>query len=362
MANGDRTEQATPRRKQKAREQGQLAHSRDLISGMAVATMVATLAVQVPAFAASWRALLQQSLDSYAQSDTAGVERLLVGAGGAVVRAAGLVAGLSWLAASLGALVQGGLVVAPAALAPNFSRLSPANRLQQLFSLPSLGRLLKSLLPGTAIVYLALSILVREWGSLLRLEQRPAAGIAHTLLVLAFEVAWKSALVLLLWSGADYFLERQKLAGDLRMSRQEVKDEYKETEGHPTVKARIRRLRAQVRRRRMLEQVKQAAVVITNPEEFAVALAYGTHMGAPTVVAKGRNRLARQIKDIARWQGIPVVENPPLAHALYRAVEVGQSIPPKLYAVVAAILAAIYRAQQRAERARAAQGSTGGGR
>jgi len=361
MANGDRTEQATPRRRQKAREQGQLAHSRDLISGMAVATMVAVMAVQAPAFATQWRALFQQALDRATQSDAAGTERLLAGAGLAVVRAAGMVAGLSWLAASLGALVQGGLVVAPAALAPNFSRLSPVNRLQQLFSLPSLGRLLKSLLPGTAIVYLALSVLVREWNSLLRLGQRPASGIAHDLLVLVFEVAWKSALVLLVWSGADYFIERQKLAGDLRMSRQEVKDEYKETEGHPTVKARIRRLRAQVRRRRMLEQVKQASVVITNPEEFAVALAYRTDMAAPTVVAKGRNRLARQIKDIARWQGIPVVENPPLAHALYRAVEVGQSIPPKLYAVVAAILAAIYRAQQRAERERAPRAGVRGG-
>jgi flagellar biosynthetic protein FlhB len=106
-----------------------------------------------------------------------------------------------------------------------------------------------------------------------------------------------------------------------------------------------------MRKRRMLEEVKKASVVITNPTEYAIALEYGADLPAPRVVAKGRNLVARQIKEIARWQGIPTVENPPLAHALYRAVEVGQSIPPKLYAVVAGILAAIFRAQKRAAQA-----------
>ena len=131
------------------------------------------------------------------------------------------------------------------------------------------------------------------------------------------------------------------------MSRQDLADEFKETEGNPAVKARIRRLQRQLRRRRMLEEVKRATVVITNPTEFAVALEYGPTMAAPVVLAKGRNLMAQQIKEVARWSGIPLVENPPLAHALYRAVEVGQSIPPKLYAVVAGILAAIYRARRR---------------
>jgi flagellar biosynthesis protein FlhB len=353
MANGDRTEQATPRKRQKARERGQLVHSRDLISGLAVGTMVLTLASQTPNFAAQWRAFLQHALDESAAGDGLGVSSLLTNAGLVVVRAVGLVAGLSWLAASLGAVSQGGLVIAPSAVQPSLSRLSPAARLEQLFSLSSFGRLLKSLLPGTAIVYLAFSVISRDWNKLFQFGYLSASGIARQMLALMFEVAWKSALVLLVWSGVDYLIERQKLSGELRMSRQEVKDEYRETEGHPAIKARIRRLRAQVRRRRMLEQVKQASVVITNPDEFAVALVYRTEMAAPTVVAKGRNRLAQQIKDIARWHGIPMVENPPLAHALYRAVEVGQSIPPKLYAVVAAILAAIYRAQERAQRASA---------
>jgi len=349
MANSDKTEQATPRRRQKAREKGQIARSRELMSSLALGATVLLLAAQVPGFVSLWRGLLRHNLEAAVSGDFENSHILLTATGWTVFRAVSLIVGLSWLTATVAAVAQGGLVFAGAALQPNFSRLNPATRLEQLFSLPSLGRLLKSVLPGTAIACLAASILRREWTTVLHLSRVSAAGIAGYGLRHMFEIAWKSALALLLWSGADYFIEKRKLESDLRMSRQDLKDEYKDTEGHPTVKARIRRLRRQVLRQRMLADVKRASVVITNPNEFAVALEYGPQLLAPTVIAKGRNLLARQIKEAARWHGIPLVENPPLAHALYRAVEVGQSIPPKLYAVVASILAAVYRAQQRAE-------------
>jgi flagellar biosynthetic protein FlhB len=349
MANSDKTEQATPRRRQKAREKGQIARSRELMSSLAVGAAVLLLAAQVPSFVSLWRGLLRHNLEAAVSGDFENSRGLLAWTGLTVFRAVSLIMGLSWLVATVAAVAQGGLVFAGSTVQPDFSRLNPATRLQQLFSLPSLGRLLKSLLPGTVIVYLAASILMREWTTVLHLCRVSAAGVTVYGLSHVFEIAWKSALVLLLWSGADYFIEKRKLESDLRMSRQDLKDEYKDTEGHPTVKARIRRLRRQVLRQRMLADVKRASVVITNPNEFAVALEYGPELPAPTVVAKGRNLLARQIKEAARWHGIALVENPPLAHALYRAVEIGQSIPPKLYAVVASILAAIYRAQQRAE-------------
>jgi len=250
-------------------------------------------------------------------------------------------------------LAQGGLVFAPTALQPNFSRLSPASRMEQLFSLPSIGRLVKSLLPGAAIIYLAVGILSREWKTIIGAEHLGINLLATYLMGHIFELAWKSALVLLVWSAADYAIEKHKLDTELRMSKQDQRDEYKEMEGNPATKARIRRLRRQIRRKRMLDEAKKASVVITNPNEFAVALEYRLDMAAPVVVAKGRNLFAQQIKQIALWNGIPMVENRPLAHALYRAVEVGQSIPPKLYAVVAAILAAIFRAQERAGSAKA---------
>ena len=348
MANSDKTEKPTQRRRQKAREKGQVARSRDVSASLAVGAAVVLLGVQVPAFVASWRGLLRLSLDAAVHGDLQNSAILLIRPGLVVVQACAVPFVLCWMAAAAGALSQGGMVFAPSGLTPNLSRLSPATRLEQLFSLPSLGRLLKSLIPGAAIACVTVAVIRRDWADLLALASFPATGIATYGMGRMFEIAWKSSLILLVWAGVDYLIERRRLESDLRMSRQDLVDEYKETEGHPTVKARLRRLRRQVQRRRMLEEVKRASVVITNPNEFAVALEYRTDMPAPTVIAKGRNLLAQQIKQAARWHGIPLIENPPLAHALYRAVEVGQSIPPKLYAVVAAILAAIYRAQERA--------------
>ena len=353
---GDRTEQATPRRRQKARERGQIARSRELMASAAVMTVVVALALGSPSLPERWRNLLRSNLNRVVSPRTSNQEELLgasamsllILAEHDVIQFAGVAVGMGFLAALLAAVLQGGLVFSPAALQPNLARFSPIAHLRQLFSLSAVGRLLKSMLPGSAIAWLAWSILARDWQSFVSgLYLRPAGVIAFVY-TRAFEIAWKSALVLLAWSAADYLIERQKLSGDLRMSWQELRDEFKETEGNPAIKGRIRRLRRQVHRRQMLDAVKRATVVITNPDEFAVALEYRPLMNAPVVVAKGRNLFARQIKDLARWHGIALVENRPLAHALYRAVEVGQSIPPKLYTVVAAVLAAVYRAQERA--------------
>jgi flagellar biosynthetic protein FlhB len=325
-----------------------VARSRELVASLSALAALLLLAWQLPGFAGQWRGALRQDLDAAISSDI-GLNHPLPASGhGQLFRATALALGLAWMLAVVTALAQGGLVLAPSALAPNVSRLSPVKRMQQLFSLTAVGHLLKSLVPVAAMVYFAGSILARDWAQVLTLPRLGGGGLVRFALSHAFEIAWKSGLVLLLWSGVDYFLERQKLEGELRMSRQELVDEFKETEGHPTVKSRIRRLQRQARRRRMLKDVERAAVVVTNPTEFAVALEFQPDMPAPRVVAKGRNRLAAQIKQVALWHGIPLVENLPLAHALYRAVEVGQSIPPKLYAVVAEILAAIYRAQARA--------------
>jgi flagellar biosynthetic protein FlhB len=174
-----------------------------------------------------------------------------------------------------------------------------------------------------------------------------------------WELVWKSGLVLVSWAGIDYLLVWQKLEGDLKMSRQDLKDELKQTEGNPAIKGRIRRLQRSLRRRQMLRETEKASVVITNPTHFAVALQYEMEMEAPVVIAKGRDFLAQEIKEVARWHGIPVLENPPLAQALYRTVEVGQPIPAALYAAVAEILAFVFRAQARA-RQQAKEGAVSG--
>ncbi|MFZ1132483.1 MAG: EscU/YscU/HrcU family type III secretion system export apparatus switch protein [Terriglobales bacterium] len=348
MPESNQTEQATPRRRQKAREKGQVARSRDLIgaaSGMA-ATFV--LYSMMSTFPLAFRGFLHDCLEG-AASGTLRMDALpplLNHFGLFAATAAGL--GLGWIAALASALAQGGLVFAPASLMPTGSRMSPVAKLGQLFSITALRGLIKSLLPAAAVGYLAVGCLRRDWPALMALSARSARGVAGFAAARVFEVAWKSALVLLVWSVLDYLFERQHLSSELKMSRQELKDEYKETEGNPIIKGRIRRLQRQMRRRKMLQDTKRAAVVITNPTEYAIAIEYHPDMPAPVVVAKGRNLFAAQIREIARWENIPMVENPPLAHILYRTVEVGDSVPANLYAVLAEILAAIFRAQARA--------------
>jgi len=353
MPQANQTEQASPRRRQKAREKGQVARSRDLIGAASGTAATLVLFYTMSSFPAAWSRFFRDCLDGAVSGN------LRMDAPSVFVSHSGLFAataaalGLGWIVALASAIAQGGFVFAPSALMPAFSRMSPAAKLGQLFSITALRGLIKSLLPAAAIAWLAIGALRRDWPAFMRLSARSSGGVAAFAASRIFEIAWKAALVLLVWAVLDYLFERQHLSSELRMSRQELKDEYKETEGNPVIKGRIRRLQRQVRRRRMLEATKRASVVITNPTEYAVALEYGPDLPAPVVVAKGRNLFAAQIKEIARWQGIPMVENPPLAHVLYRTVEVGQSIPAKLYAAIAEILAAIYRAETRARAAAA---------
>jgi flagellar biosynthetic protein FlhB len=355
MADGSKTEKASPRRRQKAREEGQVARSRDLTAGLSAMTAVMFLASQMPAFANDWRGMLRQQLEMAATHP----DQLVPVWRNAwpVFRGVALAAGMSWVVGTAGGLAQGGVVFAPKALAPNWKRLDPVSHVEQLFSLSAVSRLLKSLLPTAVVVYFAVEVLVRDYRFLPALLHAGRRALLAFTVGRMYEVAWKGSLVLLVWAGADYFLERQRHESEMKMSKQDQKDEFKEMEGNPVIKQRIRRLQRQARRRRMLKDVERAAVVITNPTEFAVALEYRMEMDAPVVLAKGRNLLAAQIKEIARWQGIPIVENPPLAHALYRAVEVGQAIPAKLYVVVAEILAAVWRAQAQAWQNQGASGA-----
>jgi len=345
MSTENKTEQATPRRRQKARQKGQIARSRELPSALAALGAVLFLGWQMSGSVAGWRTLMAQSLDLSVSSDLGFDAPLLTWTEWAVVRWAGPALLLAWAVSVAASVAQGGLVFAGNSLVPDVQHLNPATRLRQLFSISSIANLLKSLVPAAAIVYFSVAVLQRDLSQLASASHRGGLSLLGLLASRIFEIAWKSGLAMLAWAGIDYLLQREKLERDLRMSKQEIRDEVKETEGNPFVKARIRRLQRQVRRKRMLEAVPQATVVVTNPQEFAVALQYTAEMGAPMVIAKGRNLLAREIKRRALWHAIPLVENPPLAHALYRMVEIGQSIPAKLYAVVAEILAVIYRAQ-----------------
>jgi flagellar biosynthetic protein FlhB len=244
-----------------------------------------------------------------------------------------------------GILQTGGVSVYPSAVAFKFDRVNPLSNIKNLFSLRAAARLGKSLLPASLLAVFAIQRIARELNmppfSVTRLER-----LGSDVYGLLLAAAW----LLFGWSAIDYLVEWQSRESRLKMSREDMREEHKETEGSPQIRGRIRNLQRQMRRRRVKADVSRAAVVLTNPTHYAVALGFDFKvMDAPRVMAKGRNLLAEEIKAEARWAGVPIIENPPLARSLYRSVEVGQAIPVDLYAAVAAILAYLYRQQVEAE-------------
>jgi flagellar biosynthesis protein FlhB len=250
-------------------------------------------------------------------------------------------------AAALGmGLVQaGGIHFHAGAIGFKLDRINPVANAKSLFSLRAAARLGKSLIPAALLAVFAVQRMGRQLAipvfSTARLE-----AIGSDVYGLLLATAW----LFFGWSAVDFAVEWQSRESRLKMSKQDLRDEFKETEGNPQIRSRIRGLQRQMRRVQVKNDVAKAAVVLTNPTHFAVALSFDfTSMEAPRVLAKGRNLLAEEIKAEARWAGVPIVENPPLARSLYRSVEVGTAIPAELYAAVAAILAYLYRQRVEAE-------------
>lgn len=342
---GDRTEQATQHRREKARKEGDLLHSRELSAAAGMLAGVIVLGMVGNRMIEAWRTALGEFLllgapqkwePSTIEATLAAVRRLTI----AVLLPTGAVMGAVAATALLAGIVQtGGVAVSAGAIGVKIDRINPLTNAKNLFSLRAAARLGKSLLPATFLAVFAFLRISRQLSlppfSNARLEQ-----LGEDVYGLFLTTAW----LLFAWSAVDYLVEWQSRESRLKMSRQDLRDEYKETEGSPQVRARIKGLQRQMRRRRVKADVARAAAVLTNPTHYAVALSFDfATMEAPRVLAKGRNLLAEEIKAEARWAGVPIVENPPLARSLYRTVEVGQAIPVDLYAAVAAILAYLYR-------------------
>jgi flagellar biosynthetic protein FlhB len=355
MADASKTEKPTPQKRKKAREQGQVARSRELSGALAWSGAIAIIAWQTHDVPQQWRGLLQRALDFPAGDSLSPNSAVLFMTGAAVLRWAIPVLLASWVIALTTGIAQGGLVFAPEALAFKPEKLSPANKLKQMFSLTGLSGILKSLIPFAAIAWIGISTIENSWRAVVQASDVGVRQYVGFLAGTMWELCWKAGLVLVCWACIDYLLVWRKVEGDLKMSRQDLREEIKQTDGNPATKGRIRRIQRQMRRRKMLKDTEQASVVITNPTHFAVALKYEMSMDAPVVVAKGQNLLAQEIKEIARWRGIPVLENPPLAQTLYRTIEVGQAIPAELYAVVAEILAFVFRTQAQAHARKAGE-------
>lgn len=350
MAHDNKTEKPTPQRLKKAREEGQIARSRELPGVLAMAAVVAVLIWIAPTSLGRWTDLYRNSLAMATEDSFSSNGPLLFWNSIEVLRWIFPVLLAAMAVSVFAGLAQGGINFAPKAMAFKFDRFNPASKLGQIFSTVGLSNLLKSLLPFAVILWIAVSTLQAEWAIVVHasgLEMRSLMGLVGSM---AYSIGWKSCLVLLAWSGVDYFLTWMKFQSQMKMSKEEVKEDYKDSEGNPLIKGRIRSIQRAMRRAQSLKAAATATVIVTNPTHFAVALKYDMDMPAPTVVAKGRDLLAQKIKEIGREAGVMIIENKPLAQALFKSVEVGDAIPSKLYQAVAELLALVFRAQEELRR------------
>jgi len=348
---GDRTEQASPHKREKAHKDGDILHSREVSAAAGTLAGVLCLGFLGQRILDSFRASFSAALNlgapdcweaSTLQPTIFAMRRIVLSA----LIPVGIALGSIVAAASITGILQtGGLQVNPAAIGFRLDRINPISNLKNLVSLRAASRLGKSLLPASLLAVFAAQSIAREL-TIPPFSTSRLNSLASDIYGLLVAAAW----LLLGWALVDYVVEWRSRESRIMMSREEMKQEFKETEGSPQTRGRIRKLQRQMRRRKVKADVSKAAVVLTNPTHYAVALGFDfINMDAPKVLAKGRNLLAEEIKVEARWAGVPIIENPPLARSLYRSVEVGHSIPVDLYATVAAILAYLYRQRVEAE-------------
>ena len=341
----EKTEQATPKRLEEAREKGQVAKSREVAS---VAILSGCLiyfyfsaASMLEKITAMMRHIFRSSASTIISVET--VQSLTLDMTYRlflilfplllVVTVAGLVANI----------LQVGVLFSSEAIVPKWSKIDPFKGFQRLFSLQSFVELLKNILKIAMVGIIAYLTVAREIQNLFPLMDQGAWGILTYIGKISFKIVMSTCWVLIVLALADYLYQRWEHGKSLKMTKQEVKEEYKHTEGDPLVKGRIRRLQREMARKRMMAAVPKADVVITNPTQIAVALRYDqSRMIAPTVIAKGSGYIAEKIKEIAVANRIPIVENKPLAQVLNKMVDVNGIIPENLYRAVAEVLAYVY--------------------
>jgi flagellar biosynthetic protein FlhB len=339
-----KTEEPSQRRLQRARAEGQVAQSREINTWFMLATSGLAVLFLAPSIARAFA----RALGTFADP-----QRFISGDGilwGAVsvelhevVLSLAVPMLLLVLAAIAGTIVQIGFVFATDKIGFDLSRISPVAGMGRLFSLRGLVETLKSLAKMVVVAGVAGMMLKSE------ITRVPLLGLAPEDMPgeierLVLRLLMGILMVLTVLAGADYVYQRLSMLRSLRMSRREMKDEMKQSEGDPLVRARLRQIRTERARRRMMAAVPGASVVITNPTHFAVALKYEMgESGAPRVVAKGADLIAQRIRTVAEENGIPVVENPPLARALYAGVEIDREIPPEHYKAVAEIIGYVFR-------------------
>ncbi|MBU0983205.1 MAG: flagellar biosynthesis protein FlhB [candidate division Zixibacteria bacterium] len=342
----ERTEKATPRRRDKAREEGRVAKSMELNAAAVIMLGFTSLFLLGPFIAERTLDLMRYTLShapDLAQSQPT-FHKFFVDN---LVRFFTIVSPVFITMLVIGLIVniaQVGFKVSTKAIEPKFEKLNVVEGVKKLFSMRSLVQLCRDTIKLVVVGFVAYKVIRSEFDGFFALADMTTIEFAVTMGKLAMMVALKIGVVIAIIAVLDYAYQKYEFEKSIKMSKQEIKDEYKDTDGNPQLKQRVRQIQRETSRRRMMDAVPTADVVVTNPTHLAVALKYDpSEMGAPVVVAKGERLIAQRIKEIAREHGVPVIEDKPLARSLFKICNVGDFVPEKLYRAVAEILAHVYR-------------------
>jgi flagellar biosynthesis protein FlhB len=351
LAKPEQTEKPTPKRKEEARKKGQVARSQELggsaIFFVLVFVLYGMLQMLVPAIFGMMSGAFERAATNH--DFTIRTAWILIAQ--SVIPVCGFLAVIfaaSLLTGIVANVAQFGLLFSLKAITPSFAKLNPISGVQRLFSKQILVNLGKQLLKLAAVGFILFSSVGANLGMFAVAGQSTPASFMFMLAGLIFSIGWKFGLMLVIVGLIDYAYMRWQLEDNLKMSKQEVKDEMRQSEGNPEAKAALKRKQREFARRRMMSSVPRATVVVTNPTHYAVALEWDeVKMDAPVVTAKGADLIAKRIRQIAEENDVPIMENPPLARTLYERVELDHPIPPNLYAAVAQVIAFVFKLKRK---------------
>jgi flagellar biosynthetic protein FlhB len=342
----EKTEKATPRKMEEARRKGEVAKSKELPSVAVLLSGLITLTLFGSYMYSHIQVIMKEAFSLITLGDLS-VPDFMVFAQRMItlfISAISPLLAAVFITAILSNIMQVGFVLSAESIKPKLSKFNPIKGIGRLFSKQSFMELFKSLLKLAIVGAVAYLTIRGEMKNIILLWEMELNSIMAYILLTIFKIFVRCTLAMIFLVIIDYAFQRWDFEKRMKMTKKEVKDELKRTEGDPLVKSRIRSIQMQMARKRMMQAVPQADVVITNPTDLALALKYDSSlMGAPKLLAKGAGRIAKRIKELAKGHDIPIVEDKELARSLYSLVEIGQEIPPVLYQAVAEVLAYIYK-------------------
>ncbi len=347
FAEGDKTEKATPKKRQDARKKGQVLQSKEVNTVFVLLFVFIGLKLFGSTIYGEIRNFFIRLIEEYSGQDdlftVSILSKIFVESLSVLLKTLGPIFAIAMISGLILSYAQVGFLFTLEAIGFKFDRINPISGLKRIFSMRALVELLKSVLKIVIIGYTAYAYLKGEAENILNLAAMEPVEVATYIGATSINVALRICYVLIFLAAADYFYQWWDFEKNLRMSKQEIKEEYKQTEGNPEIKSKIKQKQRQMSMRRMMQEIPKADVVITNPTHFAVAVKYDQSEGdAPKVLAKGQDFIALRIKEIAKENNIEIVENKPLARALFSTVEIGEAIPQELYQAVAEVLAFVY--------------------